>query len=212
LKYAAELQKFQVSGNLSWNDSGNNKAYAAGDVGMTFNGVSIYYFCKSSPDPKLNQIAIDTQHQALPKGLAARSPMSATPMNAMVFKHTKYPNAAKDYLRFMMEADQYGPWLSNCIGYFQDEVLVGGSETGPLRRRHGYAVLRRLQGTGDPGILGGDGELYRGRYVRHGRHRQRDAGERGQTWRPASRSLLQDLIVVPGPGATLVTAGPKRYA
>jgi hypothetical protein len=95
---------------------------------------------------------------------------------------------------------------------FQDEVLVGGSETGPLRRRHGYAVLRRLQGTGDPGILGGDGELYRGRYVRHGRHRQRDAGERGQTWRPASRSLLQDLIVVPGPGATLVTAGPKRYA
>ena len=122
LKYATELQKTQVSGNLSWNDSGNNKAYAAGDIGMTFNGVSIYYFLKSSPDPKLNQMAVDTQHQLLPKGLAARSPMSATPMNAMVFKHTKYPNAAKDYLRFMMEADQYGPWLSNCIGYWSNSL------------------------------------------------------------------------------------------
>jgi multiple sugar transport system substrate-binding protein len=122
LKYATELQKVQVSGNLSWNDSGNNKAYAAGDIGMTFNGVSIYYFLKSSPDPKLQQMAVDTQHQLLPKGLAPRSPMSATPMNAMVFKHTKYPNAAKDYLRFMMEADQYGPWLSNCIGYWSNSL------------------------------------------------------------------------------------------
>ena len=36
----------------------------------------------------------------------------------MVFKHSKYPNAAKEYLRFMMEADQYGLWLSECIGYW----------------------------------------------------------------------------------------------
>jgi multiple sugar transport system substrate-binding protein len=122
LKYATELQKTQISGNLSWNDSGNNKAYASGDIGLTFNGVSIYYFCKSSPDANLNKIAVDTQHQLLPKGLAPRSPMSATPMNAMVFKHTKYPNAAKDYLRFMMEADQYGAWLSNCIGYWSNSL------------------------------------------------------------------------------------------
>jgi multiple sugar transport system substrate-binding protein len=122
LKYATELQKTMVSGTLSWNDSGNNKAFAAGDIGLTFNGVSIYYVLKSSPDPKLNQIAIDTQHQVLPKGLAPRSTMSATPMNAMVFKHTQYPNAAKDYLRFMMEAEQYGPWLSNCIGYWSNSL------------------------------------------------------------------------------------------
>src|ERR1700722_9282972 len=55
LKYASELQKTQVSGNLSWNDSGNNKAYAAGDIGLTFNGVSIYYFLNNSPVPKLQQ-------------------------------------------------------------------------------------------------------------------------------------------------------------
>lgn len=122
LKYAAELQKTMVAGTLSWNDSGNNKAFAAGDIGLTFNGVSIYYVCKTSPDAKLNQIAADIQHQAVPKGHSRRSPMSATPMNAMVFKHTKYPNAAKEYLRFMMEADQYGPWLSNCIGYWSNSL------------------------------------------------------------------------------------------
>ncbi len=122
LKYATELQKTMISGTLSWNDSGNNKAYAAGDIGLTFNGVSIYYFCKNSSDPKVNEIAADTQHQVLPRGVAKRSPMSATPMNAMVFKHTKYPNAAKEYLRFMMEADQYGPWLSNCIGYWSNSL------------------------------------------------------------------------------------------
>ncbi|WP_428491982.1 ABC transporter substrate-binding protein [Rhodopila sp.] len=122
LKYATELQKTLVSGTLSWNDSGNNKAFAAGDIGLTFNGVSIYYVLKTSPDPKLNQMATDVQHQVLPKGLASRSPMSATPMNAMVFKHTKYPEAAKDYLRFMMEADQYGPWLSNCLGYWSNSL------------------------------------------------------------------------------------------
>ncbi|MBN8874563.1 MAG: extracellular solute-binding protein [Rhodospirillales bacterium] len=122
LKYATELQKTMAPGTLSWNDAGNNKAYAAGEIGLTFNGVSMYYFLKNSPDPTLQAMAKDTQHQALPKGVAARSPMSATPMNAMVFKHTKYPNAAKDYLRFMMEAEQYGPWLSNCIGYWSNSL------------------------------------------------------------------------------------------
>ena len=122
LKYATELQKTMIPGTLSWNDSGNNKAYAAGEISLTFNGVSIYYVVKNSPDPKLQAIATDTQHQLVPKGHAPHSPMSATPMNAMVFKHTKYPNAAKAYLQFMMEKEQYGPWLSNCLGYWSNSL------------------------------------------------------------------------------------------
>ena len=34
-----------------------------------------------------------------------------------VFKFTKYPNAAKEYIRFMMEKDQYEPWQAASIGY-----------------------------------------------------------------------------------------------
>jgi multiple sugar transport system substrate-binding protein len=118
LKYATEIQKTMIPGTLTWNDVGNNQAYAAGQIGLTFNGVSLYYVLLKSPDAKLNAIAADTYHQDTPFGFSKRKPMSAAPMNAMLFQHSKYPNAAKEYLRFMMEADQYGPWLSNCLGYW----------------------------------------------------------------------------------------------
>jgi multiple sugar transport system substrate-binding protein len=118
LKYATELQKTMVQGTLTWNDVGNNQAYTAEQISMTFNGVSLYYTLLKSPDAKLNAIAADTYSHDTPFGESKRKPQSAAPMNAMVFKHTKYPNATKEYLRFMMEADQYGPWLSNCLGYW----------------------------------------------------------------------------------------------
>ena len=35
----------------------------------------------------------------------------------MIFKYTKYPNAAKEYLRFMMEKEQYEPWQKASIGF-----------------------------------------------------------------------------------------------
>jgi hypothetical protein len=35
----------------------------------------------------------------------------------MVFKHTKFPNAAKAFVQFMMEPDQYNPWMKASIGY-----------------------------------------------------------------------------------------------
>ena len=122
LKYVAELYKYMIPGTIAWNDSGNNKAYAAGDIGLTFNGVSIYYVLKNSPDPTLQAMAKDTMHQAVPQGLAKRSPMTAGPMNAMLFKHSKYPNAAKEYIRFLMEAPQYGPWLAKCYGYWSEPL------------------------------------------------------------------------------------------
>jgi multiple sugar transport system substrate-binding protein len=122
LKYMAELYKTMIPGTLAWNDASNNKAYAAGEIGLTFNGVSIYYVLKNSPDPVLRAIADDTQHQTLPLGLAKRPPQTAGGMNAMLFRHSKYPNAAKEYLRFMMEADQYGPWLSSCLGYWSQTL------------------------------------------------------------------------------------------
>jgi multiple sugar transport system substrate-binding protein len=122
LKYVAELYKYMIPGTIAWNDSGNNKAYIAGDISLTFNGVSIYQVLKTSPDPKLRAMAEDTMHQAVPRGLAKTSPMSAGPMQAMLFKSSKYPNAAKEYIRFMMEAPQYGPWLSNCLGYWSEPL------------------------------------------------------------------------------------------
>ena len=37
--------------------------------------------------------------------------------NQMIFKYTKYPKAAKEFLRFMMEPEQLDPWVQASIGY-----------------------------------------------------------------------------------------------
>ena len=49
LKYGRELYPHLISGTLAWNDASNNKAYAAGQISMTFNGVSIYFAPRSRP-------------------------------------------------------------------------------------------------------------------------------------------------------------------
>ena len=37
--------------------------------------------------------------------------------NQMIFKYTKYPKAAKEFLRFMMETEQFEPGCRAAIGY-----------------------------------------------------------------------------------------------
>jgi multiple sugar transport system substrate-binding protein len=69
-------------------------------------------------DPGTKHIAEDMDHAELPRGRAASQPSTATVMNAMLFKHTRYPNAAKQFLAFMMESEQYDPWMNACLGYW----------------------------------------------------------------------------------------------
>ena len=40
----------------------------------------------------------------------------------MVFAYTPYPNAAKDYIRFMLEREQYVPWQEASLGYFSQPL------------------------------------------------------------------------------------------
>jgi multiple sugar transport system substrate-binding protein len=116
LNYVKELYPTFVPGVMSWNDISNNRAYASKELFLTSNGVSLYFSLKN--DPATKEIADDTEHAPLVKGMAKTAPMSATILNGMVFKHSKFPNAAKAYLAFMMEAEQYDPWLTGCLGYW----------------------------------------------------------------------------------------------
>ena len=116
LNFVKELYPNFVSGTMSWNDISNNRAYASNELFFTSNGVSLYFSLKN--DPATKAIADDTEHAPLVKGLASTAPMSATVLNGMVFKHSKFPNAAKAYLAFIIEAEQYDPWLTGCLGYW----------------------------------------------------------------------------------------------
>ena len=57
LEYARELYPTFVPGTLSWLDPSNNKAFLAGQIGLTYNGISVYYAAKTSsdPDPESNR-------------------------------------------------------------------------------------------------------------------------------------------------------------
>ncbi len=117
LEYAKELYPTFVPGTLSWQDPNNNKAFLDGQISVTANGISIYYAAKMSPDPKLQDIAKDIQHANFPIGPAGVPTEFNLFLNQMVFKYSKYPKAAKEFIRFMMEEEQYGPWMTASIGY-----------------------------------------------------------------------------------------------
>src|SRR5262252_10014210 len=116
LTYLKDLYPTFVAGTLSWGDPSNNRAFAASECWLTSNGVSLYFALKN--DAALKAIAEDTDHAPLPSGVVGKQPASALILNGMVFKHTKAPNAAKAFLIFMMESEQYDPWLTGCLGYW----------------------------------------------------------------------------------------------
>jgi multiple sugar transport system substrate-binding protein len=122
LKYLKELYPTFIAGTPSWNDVSNNRAYSGQEIALTANGVSLYFSLKN--DPATKAIADDTEHQLLPKGLASTSPMAGLTMNAMVFKHSKAPNASKALLQFLLEKEQYEPWLNANSGYWAQPLAA----------------------------------------------------------------------------------------
>jgi multiple sugar transport system substrate-binding protein len=124
LEYAKELYATFIGGTLAWLDPSNNKAFLAGDIGLTHNGISIYYVAKNSQDPTIKAMADDIYHARPPVGPVGRPTETSLIVNTMAFKHTKYPNAAKAYLLHMFEGDQYAAWQEACIGYWQPTLKI----------------------------------------------------------------------------------------
>jgi multiple sugar transport system substrate-binding protein len=117
LEFAKELYPTFVPGTLSWLDPNNNKAFLDGQISVTANGISIYYAAKNAQDPKVKEMAADIQHANFPIGPVGQPTEYNLFLNQMIFKYTKYPKAAKEFLRFMMEEEQFGPWMQAAIGY-----------------------------------------------------------------------------------------------
>jgi multiple sugar transport system substrate-binding protein len=151
LEYARDLYATFVQGTLSWLDPSNNKVFLAGEISLTYNPISIYYVAKNSGDPALQAIAADIQHAPMPVGPVGHPTELNSMLTAFVFKYSKYPNAARDYLRFMLEREQYEAWQQASLGYM----------TQPLRAYEANPVW-----TSDPKITlfrdGGRVMLYNG--------------------------------------------------
>ena len=116
LKYCKALYETFTPGTISWNDSFNNKAFLAGDVHLTNNGISIYVAAKNG-DEKTKAIAEDMDHAYNPIGPVGNPTEFQVCFPIMGMGYTKYPNAVKAFLTYWMEADQYNKWISDSQGY-----------------------------------------------------------------------------------------------
>lgn len=117
IEYAKELSATFIPGVASWNDSNNNKAYLNGEISVTYNGISIWTVGKNSKDPKQNEIAADMDHAPMPIGPVGKPTEQQNVLVAYGYKHSKYPNAVKEYIRYMWEKEQYDPWEVSSNGY-----------------------------------------------------------------------------------------------
>jgi len=117
LEYAKEMYSTFVPGTLSWLDPHNNKAFLDGQCSLTNNGISIYYATKNATDPKVKALQEDVHHSPYPVGPVGIPTESHLFFNQLIMRYTKFPNAAKEFLRFMMEQEQFEPWLTGASGY-----------------------------------------------------------------------------------------------
>lgn len=157
IEYVKQLYATFIPGTLSWLDPSNNKAYLAGEISLTGNGISIYYAAKTAGTPEMTALANDTFHANMPIGPVGRPTELNLFFQAFIFKYSKFPNAAKDYLRFMWEREQFVPWMSASIGYvtqplagYEDApVWTADPKAGPYRY-----VVKTMLDDGYAGTLG----------------------------------------------------------
>ena len=115
LNYAKALYANMIPGVAAWNDASNNKAFLAGEINWTDNGISIYVAAKK--DPTKTEIAKDMDHAVWPVGPVGKPTELHLMYPILAMTHTKYPQACKALMAFMLEADQFNKWLEASQGY-----------------------------------------------------------------------------------------------
>jgi len=115
LIFAKELYDNMIPGTASWNDASNNKAFLAGELSWTNNGISIYV--AATKDPTKKDIAEDMDHAYFPVGPVGRPTELHLMFPMLAMGYTKYPQACKALIAYMLEANEFNPWLEAAQGY-----------------------------------------------------------------------------------------------
>ena len=127
----------------SWDDSSNNRAYLSGQISSTFNGSSIYFAGKKN-NP---EVAQDTHHMLIPKGPSGRFYWLETRTMA-IFKKSKNVEAAKEFLKWWFQDEQFGAWwriqegyqLQPVKKYYNDPVWFKDPKLAPFREQPKYGL------------------------------------------------------------------------
>ena len=150
----------------------------------------------------MKEITADMNHSLWPIGPVGQPTEFHLAYPIMIMKYTKYPKACKSFIAFMMEADQYGPWLESAVAYLTHPLNAYDSNpvwTSDPKLSVARDAAKRTLTAGGLGSVGekgglGAGRLRRARHVRVGVHRPGldqgcDLGGRapGQAHLPLSR-------------------------
>lgn len=127
---ALELYDAMVPGTLSWDDSNNNRAFLAGDIGATMNAASIYLSAIREGQTRLDlkktnpQVAVpaDIEHAVMPGGPGGNLWLQQCLTNG-IMSWSKNVGGAKDFIFAMMQPEVYTQYLT----------VVNGYNVGPLR-------------------------------------------------------------------------------
>src|SRR6266404_5326519 len=108
-------------GGLAWDDTNNNRAFHSGDISATLNGASIYIVAKRQKDKlkdeKGEPLYQDIEHEALlPKGPGGQFALYGAFQHS-VMKYSKNQKAAKEFLKWMHQKENYGKWFEVNEGY-----------------------------------------------------------------------------------------------
>jgi multiple sugar transport system substrate-binding protein len=115
LEYAKQLFDNMIPGVAAWNDAFNNKAFLAGEVSWTNNGISIYAAAKRDATKK--DIVEDMDHALWPVGPVGKPTEFHVCFPVLAMTYSKYPQACKALMAYLLEAENYNKWLEASVGY-----------------------------------------------------------------------------------------------
>ncbi|WP_455373851.1 ABC transporter substrate-binding protein [Limibacillus halophilus] len=118
-EYVKKLADASVEGIAAWNDGTNNKAFLGSEVWLTNNGISIY---AAAQREGMTEIAEDMDHALWPTGPVGFPTEFHIAYPMMAFQYTKYPNACKAFIEYMMSPEAHGPWLTGAVGYLTQSL------------------------------------------------------------------------------------------
>src|SRR5438045_2000396 len=107
------FQKTMLEDVLGWTDPNNNKAYLSEQISCTNNAESILWAAKRD----FPEIAKVTDQSMNPQGPKGRFHILA-PWSHSIFTHASDQQAAKDFLRWLMQPEQVGGWYASADSYY----------------------------------------------------------------------------------------------
>lgn len=153
LEFVKALYENFIPGTASWNDSSNNKAFVSGELHLTSNGISVYVAAQK--DNKA--VADDMNHAYMPIGPVGKPTELHLAFPILTFNFTKAPQACKAFNAFMLEAENFNPWVEAAQGYLSHFLNAYDSNpvwTADPKRTPYRDVSKRTLTPGGLGSLG----------------------------------------------------------